>query len=91
MNTEITPPTNSGPEQVRRVARWIAILGATAWALFAGGFLASHSFTEDGFIITLAEKQFGAMMMVPMAALMALCVVVILEWTGGHQIPRPLV
>jgi hypothetical protein len=67
---------------LRQVARWVVLLGAVAWGLFAGGFLAYNSL-HDGFIVELTKKQFGAMILVPMAALMALCVVIILEWTAG--------
>jgi hypothetical protein len=70
-------------EIVRRVARWAVLVAAAAWGLFAGGFLVTHSLS-GGFIVKLTEKQFGAMIMVPMAALMALCIVIILEWTAGQ-------
>jgi hypothetical protein len=53
------------------------------WGVFASGFLAYHSLA-GGFIVRLTEKQFGAMIMVPLAAIMALCVVMILEWTAGE-------
>lgn len=82
MATENKRETNQ-PESVRRVARWIILLATGAWGIFAGSFLAYHSLAEGGFIIELTKKQFGAMILVPMAALMALCVVIILEWTAG--------
>jgi hypothetical protein len=47
------------------------------------GVLAFHSLS-NGFIVELTQKQFGAMIMVPMAALIAFCVVTILEWTAGE-------
>ena len=70
-------------DAVRRVARWIVLLATTAWGLFAGGFLAYHSLWE-GFLVDLTKKQFAAMILVPMAALMAFCVVILLEWTSGE-------
>jgi hypothetical protein len=85
----MVPATESEQERkqansVRQVARWVVLLGAAAWAIFAGGFLAYNSL-PGGFIVELTKKQFGAMIMVPMAALVALCVVIItLEWTAGE-------
>jgi hypothetical protein len=58
-------------------------LATAAWGIFAGAFLAYHSLGE-GFVVDLAKKQFGAMMLVPMAALIAFCVVIVLEWTAGE-------
>jgi hypothetical protein len=68
---------------VRQVARWTVLVGAALWGVFAGGFLAVNSL-PGGFIVDLTKKQFGAMILVPMAALMAFCVVIILEWTTGE-------
>jgi hypothetical protein len=68
---------------VRQVARWAVLLGAAAWGIFAAGFLVYNSM-PGGFIVDLTKKQFGAMILVPMAALVALCVVIILEWTTGE-------
>ena len=70
-------------ESVRQVARWLVLLATVAWGIFAGSFLAYHSL-GDGFVVELAKTQFGAMMLVPMAALVAFCVVIILEWTAGE-------
>jgi hypothetical protein len=78
--SQLLQPTSA--ESVRRVARWIVLLAATAWGVFAGGFLAYHS-VSDGFIVELTRKQFAAMILVPMAALMAFGVVTLLEWTAG--------
>jgi hypothetical protein len=72
----------NGVRSVRQVARWAVLLAAATWGVFAGGFLAYNSL-GDRFIFELTKKQFGAMILVPLAALMALCVVIILEWTTG--------
>lgn len=73
----------NGSTLVRQVARWVVLLGAITWGVFAGGFLAYNSL-GDRFIVDLTKKQFGAMILVPLAGLMALCVVIILEWTAGQ-------
>ena len=70
-------------QRVRLVARWIVIFATTTWGIFAGCFLAYHSLTGDRFVVDLTKAQFGAMILVPMAALAALCIVTILEWTAG--------
>jgi hypothetical protein len=49
-----------GARSVRQVARWAVLLGAAAWGVFAGGFLAYNSL-GDRFIVELTRKQFGAM------------------------------
>jgi magnesium-transporting ATPase (P-type) len=82
MTPEQEPRTNQA-ESVRHVARWIVLLATAAWGIFAGSFLAYHSLGE-GFVVDLAKRQFGAMMLVPMAALVAFCVVTMLEWTAGE-------
>jgi hypothetical protein len=80
----VDAPRTDQAASVRRVARWLVLLGTVTWGMFAAGFLAYHSWAADGFIIDITRKQFGAMILVPMAALMALCVVTILEWTAGE-------
>jgi hypothetical protein len=67
----------------RQVARWVVLLGAGVWGIFAGIYLAYNAI-NGGWIIELTQKQFGALILVPMAALMALCMVIILEWTTGN-------
>jgi hypothetical protein len=76
---EVATPDDS----VRRVARWIVVIAVAAWGLFAGGFLAYNSLS-GGFVVELTRNQFGAMILVPMAALMAFCIVTLLEWTAGQ-------
>lgn len=80
---EIGKGPNSDQESARRVARWIILLATAAWGIFAGSFLAYYSL-PGGFVVSLVQKQFGAMILVPMAALMAGCAVMILEWTVGE-------
>ena len=82
MTDERGPASNQG-STIRQVARWLVLLATVAWGVFAGGFLAYHSL-GGGFVVDMARTQFGAMMLVPMAALVAFCVVIILEWTAGE-------
>jgi len=83
MKPEPSSKSDPGKVQIRKIARWIALSGATVFGLFVGGFLIHQTWAEDGFMPEFAQKQFGAMIMVPTAALIALCVVIILEWTAG--------
>jgi len=65
--------------------KWVppaVLTGVSLWALFAGGFLAYHSW-KSGFIVRIVEEHFPGMILVPMAALMALCIVLLLRWTAG--------
>jgi hypothetical protein len=47
-----------------------------------GGFLAYHSW-KGGFINRIVEEHFSGMILVPLAALMALCIDLMLRWTAG--------
>ena len=66
----------------RRWAPPVVLVGVGLWGLFAGGFLAYHSL-GGGFIVRIVEEHFPGMILVPMAVLMALCVVLLLRWTTG--------
>lgn len=75
---------HDGEARLRRVIGWVVVGGATVWGIFAGTFLAANSLPPDGFIIDLTKQQFGAMILVPMAGLMALCIVLALRFTAGE-------
>lgn len=83
-----TPPADASEIETRAEACFrksappVVLLGVGMWGLFAGGFLAYHSL-NGGFVVRLVEEHFPGMMLVPMAALMALCVVLLLRWTAG--------
>jgi hypothetical protein len=66
----------------RKWAPPVVLTGVGLWALFAGGFLAYYSW-NGGFIVRIVEEHFPGMILVPMAALMALCIVLLLRWTAG--------
>lgn len=66
----------------RKWAPPVVFLGVGFWAFFAGGFLAYHSW-QGGFIVRIVDEHFPGMILVPMAALMALCIVLLLRWTAG--------
>lgn len=83
----ITPDRNSALETraeefFRTWAPPVVLIGVGLWALFAGGFLAYHSW-KGGFIVRIVEEHFPGMILVPMAAVMALCIVLLLRWTAG--------
>jgi hypothetical protein len=66
----------------RKWAPPVVLVGVGLWGLFAGSFLAYHSWA-GGFVVRIVEEHFPGMILVPMAALMALCVVLLLRWTVG--------
>jgi hypothetical protein len=67
----------------RRVFGWVALFAALFWGTFSGGFLAYHSLQPDGWMVRLIERQFAAVILVPMSALGALCVVLLLRLSSG--------
>jgi hypothetical protein len=69
-------------EFFRKWAPPVVLIGVGLWGFFAGGFLAYHSW-KGGFIVRIVEEHFPGMILVPMAALMALCIVLLLRWTTG--------
>ncbi len=74
-----------GTEAERFFRAWappIVLLGVSLWGFFAGGFLAYHSI-RGRFILRIVETHFAAMILVPMAALIALSIVLLLRWTTG--------
>lgn len=69
-------------EFFRKWAPPLVLTGVSFWGLFMGGFLAYHSW-KGGFINRIVEEHFPGMILVPLAALMALCIVLMLRWTAG--------
>ena len=71
-------------EPFRRVFGWIALVSAGLWGTFMGAFLGYHSFLgTDPWMVRLVEKQFAAMVLVPMAGLGSLCLVLMLRLSSG--------
>lgn len=66
----------------RKWAPPLVLTGVAFWAAFQGMFLAYHSL-GGGFIIRIVEEHFAGMILVPLAALVALCIVFLLRWTAG--------
>lgn len=48
-----------------------------------GGFLAYQTFQPNGWMVRLVERQFAAMILVPMSGLGALCIVLLLRLSSG--------
>lgn len=59
------------------------LIGTSAWGIFAGAFLAYHSLRPNSWLVELTHQHFAALLCVPMAALMAMCVVILLRFTAG--------
>jgi hypothetical protein len=67
----------------RKVFGWVVLIGTSAWGLFAGSFLAYQSMRPNSWLVDLIQKHFAALMCVPMAALMSMCVVILLRYAAG--------
>lgn len=77
-----TDETDPG-QAFRRVFGWVALFAALIWGTFIGAFLAYHTLQSDGWMIRLIERQFAAVILVPMSALGALCIVLLLRLSSG--------
>jgi hypothetical protein len=82
-DSETTPRESSQEKLFRKVFGWVVLLGTSAWGIFAGSFLAYHSLQPNSWLLDLIQKHFAALMCVPMAALMSMCVVILLRYTAG--------
>lgn len=79
-----TQTDESDPGQAfRRVFGWVALFAALLWGTFAAAFLAYHTLQPDGWMVRLIEHQFAAVILVPMSALGALCIVLLLRLSSG--------
>lgn len=67
----------------RRIFGWVALFAALIWGTFCGGFLAYQTLQADGWMVRLIEHQFAAVILVPMSALGALCIVLLLRLSSG--------
>jgi hypothetical protein len=67
----------------KKVFGWVVLIGTSVWGVFAGSFLAYHSMQPNSWLVDLTQKHFAALIGVPMAALMSMCVVTLLRYTAG--------
>jgi hypothetical protein len=87
--TQTAPDSHRAPRELsqekifRKVFGWVVLIGTSAWGLFAGCFLGYQSLQPNGWMVDLIQKHFAALMCVPMAALMSMCVVILLRYTAG--------
>jgi uncharacterized membrane protein YjgN (DUF898 family) len=51
--------------------------------IFAASWLAYHSLQSNSWVRQILEDHFGALLGVPMAALMAICIVILLRFAAG--------
>jgi hypothetical protein len=80
---DMEPRESSQKKLFRKVFGWVVLIGTTAWGVFAGAFLAYHSLQPNSWLVELFQKHFAALLGVPMAALMSMCVVILLRYASG--------
>lgn len=76
------PPESEQEKLFRKIFGWVVLVGTTAWGLFAGVFLGYLSWQPNSWLIALIQNHF-AVILVPMAALMSMCVVILLRYSAG--------
>lgn len=77
------PPESPHETLFRKVFGWVVLVATSAWGLFAGTFLAYHSMQPNSWLLELIKNHFAALICVPMAALMSMCIVILLRYTAG--------
>ena len=70
-------------EKFRLRFRRVVLVATTVWVVFSAGFLAYHSVRPNSWVRQILEDHFAALLGVPMAAVMAMCMVVLLRFTAG--------
>jgi hypothetical protein len=70
-------------ERYRKYFSWVILIGTTVWGIFSASWLAYHSLQQDSRVRRILEDHFGAFIGVPIAALMAMCVVILLRFSAG--------
>ena len=72
---------------LRTVAGWTAIIGTSLLAGYFFAFLVYHSLwhtsSADSWFVAVIEKHYAATIAVPLSAISALCVVLVLKATTG--------
>lgn len=69
---------------LRRVAQWIAVLGTAGVALGTLLILSFIALSERDLVLTLLREHVRAIVGLPIAAVSAFCIVVVLEATSGN-------
>ena len=67
----------------RRFANWCAVIGAAMWAAYFVGFLIYHSLkrsqSSGSWFLQVLERNYAACVGVPLSALTAFCIVLLLK------------
>jgi|SRR5215203_155822 len=67
----------------RRWFSWIVLGATTVWGVFVATWLGWHSWQPDSWVLRMVQEHFAALIGVPMAALIAMCVVLLLRFSAG--------
>lgn len=74
----------------RRYASWAAVVGVGLWASYFLGFLVYHSVTctttENSWFLKIIEKHYAAVVGVPLSAITAFCIVLLLKMVNAGPI-----
>jgi len=67
----------------RKYFSWVILIGATVWGSWTIGFIVYHGWIQAPWLMELMLEHFAALICVPMAALMAMSVVILLRFSVG--------
>jgi hypothetical protein len=77
------PRESAHEERFRRIFSWVVLIATTVWGTFAAVHIGYYSLQPDSLYLRMLEQHFAALVGVPMAALIAMCVVILLRFSGG--------
>jgi hypothetical protein len=68
---------------LRRVFNWVVVISTTLFAIFGASFLAYLALQPDSWLVQRWQEHGAAVIGVPLAAVMAMCVVILLRFGTG--------
>jgi hypothetical protein len=74
---------SSHEENLRRVFNWVVVIATILFAIFGAAFLAHQALQPDSWLVQLWREHLAAVVGVPLAAVMAMCVVILLRFGTG--------
>jgi hypothetical protein len=70
-------------EKFRRWFSWVVLVACTTWGIIAAVWLAYHAWRPESWVIPILREHFAALVGIPMSALIAMCVVILLRFSAG--------
>ena len=76
-------PTTQREVRYQYIAAWIAIIGTTLFVFAFLGYFLVKLWIGDEWLLNIMQDHFAALFVVPLSAIGALCIVLVLRYTTG--------